>query len=243
MSWKALVICPDPSLRDPLRLALADVQGAILTECPEPAEALQTVRQYGCNVCLVEAGSRPEQAPALIRALAAAGLPVIVVQAHEDASAMLRCLRHGAGDFLIPPLSPNPSAPRSTAPGPAAPATPAPAAASSASCPARAPAAALPWRSTLPSASLRPPTPAPCWSISISSPAASAFTSGSNPPSPPWTRSVSGRSQTRTCGTGWSPRCAAWTCCLPRRSRSSWSRTNAGCRRWRTSGGSATPRC
>jgi pilus assembly protein CpaE len=105
MIWRPVVICPDAALREQLRDALAQMHGVEFTDFPAGHGALEAARKHRCNVCIVEGESQPEKAAAAVQEFAAASIPVLVVQAREDGAAILRALRMGASDFLIPPFS------------------------------------------------------------------------------------------------------------------------------------------
>jgi pilus assembly protein CpaE len=104
MNWRPLVICPDTALRQQLRGAMADMQGAEFTDYPTLLMALEASKKHRCNVCLVEAESQPERALSAIKDFVSVSLPVVVVLSQEDGPAILRALRAGASDFLAPPF-------------------------------------------------------------------------------------------------------------------------------------------
>jgi pilus assembly protein CpaE len=105
MIWRPVVICPDTALREQLRAALAEMQGVEFTDFPGGHGVLEAARKHRCNVCIVESESLPEKAIAVIQEFAGSSIPVLVVQSKEDGAAILRALRMGASDFLIPPFS------------------------------------------------------------------------------------------------------------------------------------------
>jgi DNA-binding response OmpR family regulator len=71
---------------------------------PQLAEAIISETP---NLCLLEVGETPEAGLALIHELVRVDpkLPIIVVLASNDPELVLRCLRQGASDLLIPPFT------------------------------------------------------------------------------------------------------------------------------------------
>jgi pilus assembly protein CpaE len=88
-----------------LHAALAEMQGVEFTTYPAEQSALEAARKHRCNVCIVDSESQPEKAFAAIEQFTGASIPVMAVLAREDGAAILRALRTGASDFLIPPFS------------------------------------------------------------------------------------------------------------------------------------------
>ncbi len=110
-TWKALFICPNQKIiRDLaplLRKHLPTFSGHDLNAYPMRHQLAEVVSAEAPNLCLLEIGEPPEASLGLIPDLLRidAKLPIIVVLASNDPELVLRCLRQGASDFLMPPFT------------------------------------------------------------------------------------------------------------------------------------------
>jgi pilus assembly protein CpaE len=110
-TWKALFICPNQKIiRDLapiLRKHLPTFSGHDLNAYPMRHQLAEVVSSESPNLCLLEIGEPREPGLALIHDLLRLDpkLPIIVVLPSNDPELVLRCLRQGASDFLIPPFT------------------------------------------------------------------------------------------------------------------------------------------
>src|SRR5580698_8371139 len=110
-TWKALFICPNQKIiRDLaplLRKHLPTFSGHDLNAYPMRHQLAEVMGTETPNLCLLEIGEPREAGLALIHDLLRidAKLPIIVVLPTNDPELVLRCLRQGASDFLIPPFT------------------------------------------------------------------------------------------------------------------------------------------
>jgi pilus assembly protein CpaE len=110
-TWKALFICPNQKIvRDLaplLRKHLPTFSGHDLNAYPMRHQLAEVLSTETPSLCLLEIGEPIEPGLALIPDLLRldAKLPIIVVLASNDPELVLRCLRQGASDFLIPPFT------------------------------------------------------------------------------------------------------------------------------------------
>jgi pilus assembly protein CpaE len=110
-TWKALFICPNQKIiRDLaplLRKHLPTFSGHDLNAYPMRHQLAEVLSSETPNLCLLEISEPPEAGLALIPDLLRidAKLPIIVVLSSNDPELVLRCLRQGASDFLIPPFT------------------------------------------------------------------------------------------------------------------------------------------
>jgi pilus assembly protein CpaE len=110
-TWKALFICPNQKIiRDLaplLRKHLPTFSGHDLNAYPMRHQLAEVLSTETPNLCLLEVGDPPEPGLALIPDLLRleAKLPIIVVLGNNNPELVLRCLRQGASDFLIPPFT------------------------------------------------------------------------------------------------------------------------------------------
>ena len=108
---KALFICPNQKIiRDlaPLiRSHLPNFTGADLTAYPMRHQLTEVLATETPNLCFLEIGEPREPGLALIPDLLRIDpkLPIIVVLSNNDPELVLRSLRQGASDFLIPPFT------------------------------------------------------------------------------------------------------------------------------------------
>jgi len=110
-TWKALFICPNQKIiRDLaplLRKHLPTFSGHDLNAYPMRHQLAEVMASEAPNLCLLEVGEPREPGLALIHDLLRIDpkLPIIVVLPSNDPELVLRCLRQGASDFLIPPFT------------------------------------------------------------------------------------------------------------------------------------------
>src|SRR5579862_106517 len=108
---KALFICPNQKIiRDlaPLiRKHLPNFSGFDLTTYPMRHQLTEVLASETPNLCFLEISEPKEPGLALIPDLLRgdAKLPIIVVLSSNDPELVLRSLRQGASDFLIPPFT------------------------------------------------------------------------------------------------------------------------------------------
>jgi pilus assembly protein CpaE len=110
-TWKALFICPNQKIiRDLapiLRKHLPTFSGHDLNAYPARYQLAEVLSTETPNLCLLEISEPREAGLALIPDLLHidAKLPIIVVLSSNDPELVLRSLRQGASDFLIPPFT------------------------------------------------------------------------------------------------------------------------------------------
>jgi pilus assembly protein CpaE len=110
-TWKALFICPNQKIiRDLaplLRKHLPTFSGHDLNYYPMRHQLAEVVGAETPNLCLLEIGETTDAGLAIIPDLLRIDpkLPIIVVLPSNDPELVLRCLRQGASDFLIPPFT------------------------------------------------------------------------------------------------------------------------------------------
>ena len=110
-SWKALFICPNQKiLRDLaplLRKHLPNFSGHDLNSYPARHQLAEVLSAEAPNFCLLEISEPRDAGLAVIPELLRidAKLPIIVVLSSNDPELVLRSLRQGASDFLIPPFT------------------------------------------------------------------------------------------------------------------------------------------
>lgn len=109
--WKALFICPNQKIiRDlapVLRRHLPALSSHEITTHPTRNQLAEALSSGSPNLCLLEISEPIDAGLGLIPDLLRldAKLPIIVVLASNDPELVLRCLRQGASDFLIPPFT------------------------------------------------------------------------------------------------------------------------------------------
>ncbi len=110
-TWKALFICPNQKItRDLAPLLdrhLPNLGGYELNAYPGRHQMAEVLSTELPNLCLLEIGESPDRALGLIPDLLRLDpkLPIVVVLNSNDPELVLRCLRHGASDFLIQPFT------------------------------------------------------------------------------------------------------------------------------------------
>jgi len=99
---KALVVCPDAPLAIRLRTALQEhgfEDVSMVTQYPPAGVIASVVQRDSSQICFLDVASDSPEALRLIPE-AAAVVPVVALNPHNDADLILRCLRHGACEFL-----------------------------------------------------------------------------------------------------------------------------------------------
>jgi len=110
-NWKALFICPNQKIiRDlapVLRQRLPNFSGHDLTSYPARYQLPEILSAEAPNLCFLEISEPRDAGLGLIPDLLHinAKLPIIVVLSNNDPELVLRSLRQGASDFLIPPFT------------------------------------------------------------------------------------------------------------------------------------------
>lgn len=109
--WKALFICPNPKIiRDLVPLLnrnLPSFTGHDVHAYPTRHQMTELVATQKPTLCILEVGGEEERALPVIQELLRidAKLPIIALLSSNDPDLVLRCLRHGASDFLIEPFT------------------------------------------------------------------------------------------------------------------------------------------
>ena len=110
-NWKSLIICPNQVMSGALVEALGRglPQGAAL-QVPTypPGHALgEMLSTHLPTVCFLDVGSEPERALGTMAELLAANakLPLVALLPSNEPEIILRCVRQGAGEFLIQPFT------------------------------------------------------------------------------------------------------------------------------------------
>lgn len=102
MSWRPLIVCPQPALAERLSAALRDAaidSGPTLNEYPRMGTAAALAARHAANICFLDVATNPEHAQLLIGELAP-GVPVVALHHRAEGDLILRCLRRGAREFL-----------------------------------------------------------------------------------------------------------------------------------------------
>jgi len=97
--WKPLIICPHAGMSRSVLNSLGLADSCHVAEYPRPGAVAALAAQSECNVCFLDVASNEEQALPLISETAPV-VPVVALSSHNDADLILRCLRHGACEFL-----------------------------------------------------------------------------------------------------------------------------------------------
>lgn len=110
-TWKALFICPNAKISRDLAPILHQVLPAFSSQQREayPArhEVADLLAALEPTLCFLEVGEPQERALELIPELLRIDpkLPIVAVLSANDPELVLRCLRQGASDFLLPPFT------------------------------------------------------------------------------------------------------------------------------------------
>ena len=107
-SKRALIISPDERTVDALgpllRLKLPGIQISPLNFYPSPREIAKDLAAV--DLVFLDVATDPEQSLQLLTEVARMGsVPVLALLAGDDPGFVLRCLRAGASDFLLPPFT------------------------------------------------------------------------------------------------------------------------------------------
>src|SRR5690242_9407797 len=92
VTWKPLVLCPNPELARRMRSALSEIGVAEAERSagyPAPGEIPAAVRK-SCNIAFLDVTTNEDRALPLITELAGA-MPVVALHARNDADLILRC--------------------------------------------------------------------------------------------------------------------------------------------------------
>ena len=109
-NWKALFLCPNEKIiRDLTPLLSRHLPGFSSNDLrifPTRQQIVDVMAQRP-SFCLLEVSDPPDRSLSLIPELLRADpkLPIVAVLAKNDPAMGLRCLRHGASDFLIQPFT------------------------------------------------------------------------------------------------------------------------------------------
>jgi pilus assembly protein CpaE len=104
-AWKPVIVCPDAVLAPRLAAACAElrIRGVShLAQYPRIGGLASVLAERQANLCLIDVAAHSEFALLLIGE-AAAAVPVVALNTHNDADLILRCLRRGACEFLASP--------------------------------------------------------------------------------------------------------------------------------------------
>jgi len=110
-NWKALFICPNQKITRDLAPLLSrqlpNLSGHELNAYPGRHQMAEVLSTETPNLCLLEVGDPPDRALGLIPDLLRLDpkLPIVAVLSSNDPELVLRCLRHGASDFLMQPFT------------------------------------------------------------------------------------------------------------------------------------------
>ncbi len=106
---KSLLICPDRTKAAELLRLLAEFAPAVIPHSAYPSGAalIGLLQNPGLRVCFVDAETDRDTALRLIAEITqrAASLSVVALLDGNNSDLILRCLRQGAGEFLIRPFS------------------------------------------------------------------------------------------------------------------------------------------
>ena len=105
--WKPMVVCPHPEIYRCMRAVLTELSVELpcnLTEYPRSGAIMSQAERYACNIVFIDVVSNTHQALQLIAELSRA-VPVVALHPRIDADLMLRCLRHGACEFVGDPTA------------------------------------------------------------------------------------------------------------------------------------------
>ena len=110
-SWRILGICPHDKHRQQLaELVRTEVPAAHFnesTEYPEARQINQIIQAQAPNVCFVDTSPDLEKALLSIAALSKAdpGIGIVAILDTNHPETILRCLRQGASEFMVSPIS------------------------------------------------------------------------------------------------------------------------------------------
>ena len=110
-SWRILTICPNPGVRNELAHLLQNygLPDPIAEEAhyPDTRSIGQLITAHRPNLCFVDVTRSSREALDAIQAIAQndPGIGVVAILPGNDPDVILRCLRQGAREFLIQPLT------------------------------------------------------------------------------------------------------------------------------------------
>ena len=110
-SWRILTICPNPEIRNELAQLLHKygLPDPIAEEIqfPDTRSIGQLITAHRPNLCFVDVTRTTNEALAAIQAISQndPGIGVVALLPGNDPELILKCLRQGAREFLIQPLT------------------------------------------------------------------------------------------------------------------------------------------
>lgn len=107
--WRPLVICPDQRLFTELSSLMGEatrrVQGSGSAGYPAEKAVLEAISQYTANICFLDVGTSQEAALPLMTMITNNAIPAVALHTSNDPDLILRCLRCGASEFLVHPIT------------------------------------------------------------------------------------------------------------------------------------------
>ena len=103
---RGVLVCPDPRLRDPVKIALGAQMDLIDLSGPQGYADLATILEAGAELCLVDVGSHRSKGLEIVKQASEAGIAVIALHQSSQPDLILEALRAGAGEFLFDPINP-----------------------------------------------------------------------------------------------------------------------------------------
>ncbi len=99
---RAVLVSPDPRLREPVDVALGLQMELVHLSYAE----LPAILASGSELCLVDVSTERARAIEIVRQASEAGLAVIALHRSNEPNLILEALRAGAGEFLFDPINP-----------------------------------------------------------------------------------------------------------------------------------------
>lgn len=97
---RAVLICPDARLREPVEAALGPQMDLVHLSYAD----LPAILASGSELCLVDVGTERARGLDIVRKASEAGLAVIALHQSSQPELILEALRSGAGEFLFDPI-------------------------------------------------------------------------------------------------------------------------------------------
>jgi len=110
-NWKALFVSPNHQMTLDLLPLLARhpklSAASQLRAYPTPRELQENIAAHGASLVFLDVTTDPDRAFRCIADVTAidSGIPVVTMLSGDDSHLILRCLRHGASEFLIQPFT------------------------------------------------------------------------------------------------------------------------------------------
>jgi len=110
-NWKALFVSPNHQMTLDLLPLLARhptlSPASQLRAYPTPRELQENIAAHGASLVFLDVTTDPDRAFKCIADVTAinSGIPVVTMLSGDDTHLILRCLRHGASEFLIQPFT------------------------------------------------------------------------------------------------------------------------------------------